>query len=787
MSLTLARLVVEGAGTSRVRVSEKPDPSALGQRETQRLLAKVQAGQLPGILSEWCEPLDDDRIALGRQEEDVAVWRVGTREELDALRMHPSWLWTIDELFDPRGPADRVPVPAWLPLRQLVLLAGGVSGKGAGTHATLASTVSALRKGAPVAVVVDQRVMQARGVPVRWMALAVLAALPPSQRDQIRVGTSLTRARADQFDLVYCDAPIDGYTIVDARAPARTDADLVSYFVRDRLRSDDAEAVEALAYLYDGPGSHYEERIEHLIRDGVAVSDGASNSFEVDPDSAAKALAARLQAGADLTPELTEELIALTRRTQDVRPWQVLWRRPATQRSNAVLALLDEAATIRPSGELIRELCNVYPRGASLDPWLYGLLGWLEEGVSTQAVIAAIQTTLLEWPPSATRTLRVSVWPDVVRRLAQLGEVEAAVDAVVRSPVASEMARDGSAQVLVEAWASVPREARTEQATESLVLLLHGVPDGDKAVARLFRQVRSLPNEAEAVVRAWVSQVLLAPSASDPVLAVVRGTPALSVWAKTMLEGDPTARDHALRRWAPSPDDPLRKALGDRSDGTEVAERGESAGDRLLHLVQTGRGSEDRMLAILEDALLGSTFPDASIAKVAETMAGQRNTNRVWGWVALAAGAPDTWDDETIDATVVAFCNDPPSDPRGARIAGEAARRLGAARRWEPLDHARWLVRLSLAPPGPLNKPLAGAILEGISQRTDGAPFLAEMFLALLELPPDHPATNWLLELLIPSGWRGERLGRVLKAVPLDAVPRQLRDAWEALTHAARR
>ncbi|MEM6926732.1 MAG: hypothetical protein AAF602_07400, partial [Myxococcota bacterium] len=269
MSLTLGRLVVEGAGTSRVRVAEKPDPSLLGQRETQKLLAKVQGGQLPGIVSEWCEPLDDGRIAIGRQEEDIAVWRIGTREELEGLKLHASWLWTVDELFDPRASADRVTVPAWLPLRQLVLLAGGVSGKGAGTHATLASTVSALRKGGPVAVVVERRVMQARGVPVRWMALAVLAALPPSQREGLRVGTSLTRARPDHFDLIYCDEPIDGCTVVDARAPSRTDADLVAYFVRDRLRNDDAEAIEALAYLYDGPGSTYEDRIQHLIRDGV--------------------------------------------------------------------------------------------------------------------------------------------------------------------------------------------------------------------------------------------------------------------------------------------------------------------------------------------------------------------------------------------------------------------------------------------------------------------------------------------------------------------------------------
>jgi len=787
LSLTLGRLVVEGAGSPRVRVAEKPDPSLLAQRETQKLLAKIQSSQDPGVVSEWCEPIDERRIAVGRQEHDIAVWRIAERASLQALKLHPTWLWTVDELFDPSGPPERATVPAWLPLRQLVLLAGGVSGKGAGTHATLAATVSAMRSGQPVAVLVDRRVMHARGTPIRWMTLAVLAALPPGQREGLRIGTSLNRARPDQLDLVYTPEPLEGFTIVDARSPSRTDADLVSYFVRDRLKNDDPEAIEALAYLYDGPDHHYEARLEHLIRDGVMASDGGHQSFEQDPDAAAKALTARLQAGADLTPELTEELIALTRQTQDARPWQVLWRRPAIQRSTAVLALLDEASSVRPTGELVRELCNVYPRGASLDPWLYGLMGWLDDGVATQAVIAAIQTTLLEWPPSATRALRVSVWPDVVRRLVQLGQAEAAVEAVVRSPVASEIARDGSGQVLVDAWASVPREARTEQATESLVLLLHGVPDGDKAVARLFRQVRSRKTEAEAVVRAWVAQALLAPSASDPVLAVVRGTPALAVWAKTMLEGDPAARENALRRWAPSADDPLRQAMGRGTKGPAVVERGESARERLIHLAQAGRGSEDRMLAVLEDALLESTFPDAGIAKVAESMAGQRNTNRVWGWVALAAGAPDTWDDETIDATVVAFCNAPPSDPRGSRIAGEAARRLGAARRWEPLDHARWLVRLSLAPPGPLNKPLAGALLEGISQRTDGTPFLAEMFLALLELPPDHPATNWLLELLIPSGWRGERLGRVLKAVPRDAVPRQLRDAWQALLHAARR
>ena len=134
-----------------------------------------------------------------------------------------------------------------------------------------------------------------------------------------------------------------------------------------------------------------------------------------------------------------------------------------------------------------------------------------------------------------------------------------------------------------------------------------------------------------------------------------------------------------------------------------------------------------------------------------------------------------------------AFCHDAPRDELGKRLAIQAARNLGASRKWDPIEQARWLVQLSMAPKGTLNKKLASALLSGIALRTDGPPVLADMIDAMLELPADHPAMRWLVELLIPSGWRGRNLARALGDVSRDRVPLELLDAWSALEAASER
>ena len=62
-----------------------------------------------------------------------------------------------------------------------------------------------------------------------------------------------------------------------------------------------------------------------------------------------------------------------------------------------------------------------------------------------------------------------------------------------------------------------------------------------------------------------------------------------------------------------------------------------------MQMAERGGRDESRMLMLLDSALSKVQFPDPDIARVAEQMAGQNDTNRVWGWLALTAVAPGTW------------------------------------------------------------------------------------------------------------------------------------------------
>ncbi|HHO49567.1 MAG TPA: hypothetical protein ENK18_01560 [Deltaproteobacteria bacterium] len=801
MSLLLPRLVVFEAGSPGARIAEAPSRRHLRQEEAAALVARSRASSGRGMPVAHCEPLSDARWAVGGQLDDVAIWRILGEDLLDRIGGHPAWLWTNRAWFDLERPATvKLSAPTALPLRQLLQRAAPALGGEDQTAKVLASLISALRTERPTALVVDRGVLLEASAAMRWLALAALTLLPPTVRRPLRISLGVQDPDPREVDLALSGSEPPGFTVVHADEPLEQGKDLVSYFIRNRLCEDDPEALEAAAWLFDGPGDRWGESVAALIRDGIpGTSEITPDQVHQDPEEAVQAFAARLQAGAGLTPEIVEELIEITLATLDPRPWQVLWRRPAVQRANAVRALLDRADRIRPGAALIRELCSIYPRGAPLDRWLPGLLGWLDRGAATSAVVSAIQTTLLEWPQSATGPIRAAVWSDVVASLVRLGLGEEAAEALVRSPVAAEIARDGSGRELVEAWATVPPPHRTCHGIEALVDMLYGAPNGDQAVAELFLHVQSDAEAAETLARAWVRHAAHAPSPDDPVLAAIRGTSTLGAWGQALAElPDPTTLQAALRSWAPDPRDPLRRAAGEGDQRSprdpsprpspRPGGRSRSARERLVSVdVSDGvrPSTEAKLLAIAQTALSESRFPDQELASLAAGLAGQPETNRVWGWIALAAGAPGTWDDDTVDATVVAFCLEPPTDPQGEGIALQAARNLGASRAWEPLDHARWMVRLSLAPPGPLNQPLAKALLEGIGIRTDNTPFVAKMFMALLELPPDHPAINWMLELLIPSGWRGERLARLLRSIPSDRVPRQLRDAWAALSAAA--
>lgn len=738
MAHSLPRLVVLGAGGPAPRVAEAPSPQVLSKEEVDLLTSRVSGENV----AEHCEPLQRHRWAVGRKMTStsnggVFVWRVVSTDAHQEMGGHPAWLWTEDGWFDPGVSAQvDVGLPIALPLRQLLLHAGSALGRGA-QPATLAAVVEAVRTSTrPIALKVSDAALVGHDNRARWALLSLLTVLPTAVAHAMRVRVGPPPSPST-IDLTVVSQDESGYTVVDIHRPPKRVHDVAAYFVHERLTDDDPESVEAASALYGRDDEDWTLSIAGLIRDGLVGSSKVLDSLggAVPQEGAGRAA----RADDELSAATVEDLVREARRSGDPGPWRELRRRPAVQRSTAVRALAAAAETIEPTPELVSELAVVYPRGATLDEWLPALLGWLQRGIATEAVVQAIQTTLLEWPSPVTEPLRLEVWPGVIRDLVRHGKGQQASDALLRSPLSAAIAKEGQGQALVDGWRQLPRSER-------------GTPN-QKALAKLLR---SAPNGAELFA--------------------------------TLKKKSTSTTAPARERSAAPPEPPSAPARGRRTPAP-APPRGADARAQLLALARRNVVTADvegKMLAAVASAIAKTRFPDADIASVAEQMAGQAETNRAWGWLALASAAPGTWTDDVIDATLYAFCSDPPSDQLGQNVALAAARGLGQARKWDAIGHARWIVQFAIAPESRMNRAIVKALLEGIGKRTDGTPFLTEIVEAVLQLPPDHDAVHWLLELLIPSGWRGERLGRVLRSITADQVPRELASRWNVLVAEAR-
>ncbi|MEQ1507032.1 MAG: hypothetical protein ABMB14_32695, partial [Myxococcota bacterium] len=213
-----------------------------------------------------------------------------------------------------------------------------------------------------------------------------------------------------------------------------------------------------------------------------------------------------------------------------------------------------------------------------------------------------------------------------------------------------------------------------------------------------------------------------------------------------------------------------------------VVDRAADPRSAVLALAQLRSPSvaTERALPLAAGAVAGSTFPDAELAAASEVLARGDGASPVWSWIAVTAAAPDVWDDPTIDATVVAFCNHD-LDTALLDVARAAVERLGRASGWEPLDHARWIVRIALAPHGPDNTPLIVGLLEGIRARPDAVAFMAGVIRPMLDLAPDHPGQLLLVEQLSEAGWTGQPLYEVVEAVGRMNIPLSVRRTLLAL------
>jgi hypothetical protein len=738
-----------------------------------------------------CVPLGPRRWAVGHRQGDDTVWRIVDGPEADRLGAHPAWLWTSETWFDPgHGRDSRARTPAALPLRHLVRLTAPVGGRHRRTIKALAAVVAGVRTGAPLALVVEPELLSSSSHPARWLVLALLAILPPARRDALRVSIGDSNPSPTAYDLVITSAAPSGFSVISAAEPPDEGDDLVAYYVRNRLYDDDPEALEAAAYLFDGEGDRWGDGIAALIREGLpGVSEVTPEVIEKDPERAVRAITARFRAGAPMESTLVDQLIRVTLATKDPRPWRALGRRAALQRSDAVDALLSQGRELRPSADLVTALCALYPRSAPLDVWVVRLLQWLEDGVETEAVIASLQTTLLEWPRSVVEQVRGSIWRDAVIALGRSGRFVQARLALA-APVAREITRDGGGRSLVEAWCALPSPARDVEHLGALVELLHGAPGGDEATAELFQSVKDRREEAKAIIERWVQCTKGVPAPGDPVFRAVHDTPMLQMWAEAVVEHttSPAAPERAA---SPQLREHIADARVQKLVSAEVVIEDEGPRKAVLALGQlvagdppVGDRASTAALQLAAEAVESAVFPDAELAGAAEALAGMRGASPIWSLLAVTAAAPDVWDDPTIDATVVQFC-DQPLDEQLLDVALNAMRRLGAGMGWEPLDHARWIVRLALAPSGDGNGPLVGALLQGVQSRTDATPFMAGVLRELFLLAPDHPAIHLAIAVMPEAGWQGPRLQSVIEAVETINIPLSVRRTLQALAKAA--
>jgi len=192
---------------------------------------------------------------------------------------------------------------------------------------------------------------------------------------------------------------------------------------------------------------------------------------------------------------------------------------------------------------------------------------------------------------------------------------------------------------------------------------------------------------------------------------------------------------------------------------------------------------EEQALALFTELLATTSFPDAEVAEVASAFAEAPEPSQVWMWAAVAASEPDQFDEGTIDATVHAFCAAPPRRPDERQLGQAIARRLGFASTWEPMEHARWLVRLILAPDGDAtryNQSLALSMLKSLLKRADGMDRMVTMAKAIFELPPDHEALRYFIEDLLPQLWKDGPPDEFVREVDPRKQPTEIRSAWRA-------
>lgn len=750
-------------------------------------------------LSEHHIVLPRNRWAIGRTVHEGTVWRIGDSLARERL-FHPAWLWRDDEAFALDGDETCGVAPA-LPLRMLIRESVPLFRSVVATCQCLAATIAGLRRRRrPVAIVPPTGIVDI-ALPARHFALAVLTALPLAWRRRLRVSTLQVQPEPALWDLVFVERAQRGFMTIHGDIPQAVDDDLVASYLLDRLLHKDPEAVEAAAYILGNDGDDpWSSGIRAHLQGGVpGVSAVGDAQLDSDPEGAIAAVLRRLQVGAPLRGAALSDLTAVTARTYDPRPWMLLHKRDPGERSRALLAVLPHLDLVRMTELLTRAIAAMGDPGEAAGPWCAFLVGVVRYGPDPSYALELLSALVGGRTSQFDAATRASVWQEVTVALVERHEA-AIAEGEVLSAAGRRIAADGGSASMVHGFLALPPNSRTPGAQRAVIDAVARAPAADRSLALLWRGLHleqsgfhDDESPAHALLRHW-ARIRTSGDAKDmsrdELIETLRDTDAALVWGEIVAPLAPYDRLSALLRPA-IPSDPQRahaffvdvelaRAGGRKSDAKTRLE------DIALYLPEAGTALIGLARGLLTEAMPRLVFPAPRIAEVATELAELEGASPVWMWLALTSQNANSFAEETIDGTVIAFCEHPPQLEDDRLACQKLTELLGGAPGWGAWDYARFIVRLCLAPDGDdtaYGLALANQLLRSVARRPDGLMIVTQMTREFLLLEPNHPALRVFLARLLPHAWDGTPPTAYLEAVRGTAnLPRDTLAMWhEAL------
>ena len=537
--------------------------------------------------------------------------------------------------------------------------------------------------------------------------------------------------------------------------------DPVASFVHSRLRSEPE--------LLQVDGGLTEAIVQELLDD---------EELDEEDTLVNAGLIQRVIRGAPVDEALADELAEATVNSGDPSPWSALAHRPEIERRRAATALLRRSGEVEPSRALVESFLRVVPRGYRLAPICAALLEWMRRSERPAILATHLEAALTEWPQEAGRANRASLWTEAVRILVQRGFHREAAEAVT-GPVTRQLIAEGSSTSVALMWTTLPEEHQDPADLLQLVADMARDTGGDRGAALLLRRLQ--PGASQAFCSTWAENRDTPPTAHDEVLEVALAGPHLGAWLRAMVAvHPPNSLVNILAGVLDDPDDARWQTVFQ-----ELA-RGRSADDALVLAggLPADSALEPVARELLARALGEIRFPHTVLAEISARYA-EIDDTLLWAWIGVSAAHPGDHPDGIIDGTVVALCDTPPPSSADRITCHRAARQLGAANEWTPLDHARWIVRLALAPQeSGLAEELLADLLVGLVNRFDAAPHLAGVVRELMQLGPDHPALSGLLLRWLPDAWRARMPAAFVEAVRVRGIPADVMPLWNSLLHA---